>query len=69
MARRGKIKRGYVVEIVLRDTANQSFAQYSGEGVTLEMANALATHLKRNHSAGRIRDLATGNVIETWEAK
>jgi hypothetical protein len=69
VARRGKIKRGYVVEIVLLDTANQSFAQYSGEGVTLEMANALATHLKRNRSAGRIRDLATGNVIETWEAQ
>jgi hypothetical protein len=66
MKRKRKI--GYRVEIKLLDTARQGFHLYSGPSVTLEMAQALAEHLKRSKSAGRIVNNATDFVQESWEA-
>jgi hypothetical protein len=69
VARRGTVKRGFEVQIKLLDTDRQGFHQYSGQGITREMTDSLATWLKKSHSAGRILDLSTGKIVEEWEAK
>jgi hypothetical protein len=58
---------GYRVDIRLVD-AGGVLAPYSANRIDFDMAEALAAHLKRNNSAGRIVEVPSGNVIEEWEA-
>jgi hypothetical protein len=67
MARRNSAP-GYRVDIRLVD-AGGVLAPYSADRIDRDMADSLATHLKRNNSAGRIVEVPSEEVIETWEAK
>lgn len=61
------------IEIPLRNNKKElvgwTFIEYTSfrDPVTREMADSLATHLKRNKTAGRIVANASGEVVEQWQ--
>jgi hypothetical protein len=67
MARKPKPP-AYRVDIRLVD-AGGVLAPYSADRIDRDMAESLAAHLKRNNSAGRIVEVPSGKVIESWEAR
>ena len=57
----------YRVDLII---STGSYASYtSGKGTSLGMAQSLASGLKRQETGGRIVELPSGTVLESWTGK
>ncbi|MHB8503154.1 MAG: hypothetical protein ACYDHE_19705 [Candidatus Acidiferrales bacterium] len=64
--------KGYQVQMKVESTGTYVGYTSAKRPLTREMAQSLADHLKRGNekgnTGGRIIDLATGEVVEEWNA-
>jgi hypothetical protein len=58
---------GYTVEMLLVDAPPGTFVQYSGKNVDVGMAFALAEHLRKNRTGGRVKN-QSGEIVDEWSA-